>query len=418
MLDLKICYQVKVLSLSGMLIESDHAINENDTAKMNISLSEDDMVSALGRIVSCREINTDPERYDVAIEFIEILEEDREKLKRFLQVLSDSQESVADPDKTEDLNETATAEVHTKVNESCVPSSPLIMERDSEKPREICSQETVNNQLLELIGEIKSLLTQLRSEIPVRVAHTVSTADKATELEEPEKPRSESSYEPEQLRDDDREHAFEVSREEYQAIPAEVKGYLDESKQETPEEEIKVEPRKTQPAKRNLKLWHIMIPVLFLLAAAASFLIIIYTPMKDNAVSQPVQAKKEILPAVNPAQPKEMSQPAPQKAPETKPNQTPEVKKASAVAVSQVAQHTIELIATESTWLSATIDDKASKEMILKAGDKVKWTAKKNVSLIIGNAAGLKIIFDGKEMSPLGAQGKVVRLKLPSAGNS
>jgi hypothetical protein len=68
--------------------------------------------------------------------------------------------------------------------------------------------------------------------------------------------------------------------------------------------------------------------------------------------------------------------------------------------------------------LSATIDDKASKEMILKAGDKVKWTAKNNVSLIIGNAAGLKVMFDGKEIGTLGEKGKVVRLKLPLSKNS
>jgi hypothetical protein len=96
----------------------------------------------------------------------------------------------------------------------------------------------------------------------------------------------------------------------------------------------------------------------------------------------------------------------------------PDVKKVSPVAPSQAVQHTVELIATDSTWLSATIDEKSSKEMILKPGDRVKWTAKSNIALIIGNAEGLKVIFDGKEIGPLGGKGKVVRLKLPVSKNS
>ena len=56
--------------------------------------------------------------------------------------------------------------------------------------------------------------------------------------------------------------------------------------------------------------------------------------------------------------------------------------------------------------------------MILKPGDRIKWTAKSTISLIIGNAEGLKVIFDGKELGPLGGKGKVVKLKLPAQKNS
>jgi hypothetical protein len=136
--------------------------------------------------------------------------------------------------------------------------------------------------------------------------------------------------------------------------------------------------------------------------------VFIYTPEKQKIIAQPAQpaqSEKAILPSV-------------QKTQEVLPTPTPEVKKASPAAASQAVQHTVELIAKDSTWLSATIDEKESKEMILKPGDQIKWTAKSNISLIIGNAEGLKVIFDGKEIGPLGGKGKVVRLKLPSSKNS
>lgn len=75
--------------------------------------------------------------------------------------------------------------------------------------------------------------------------------------------------------------------------------------------------------------------------------------------------------------------------------------------------HVLEISATGTTWLLVRIDDKESKEMLLKIGESAKWTAKNNFSLKIGNAGGIKVVFDGKEISPLGAEGQVVRLKLP-----
>jgi curved DNA-binding protein CbpA len=415
-LDFHELYTIKVISLSGMLIESSQQLNTEDRIQMQIVLPPNNAIPFLGRIVSCTRIDDKQERYDIGIEYIEMSDEHRAVLKGFFHGIEVFQGTGVPADKADllsmiksDPNQTNASEEYAHVSRG-----ELDNEREDQASH---SRDEVNQLLVHLIGEIKVLLTQLRTELPSAVGSSPSTGEDKAEREEPEKAISFSSYAPEEIKDDISEHIFGVSHEDITGLPEEVKGYLDEQPRKMAQVEFKTDPQKALPAKKRVKLWHMVIPVLFLLAAAASFLII-YTPMKENAVSQPVRAKKEMLPAVNPAQPKEMSQPAPQKAPETKPNETPEVKKASAAAVSQVAQHTVELIASESTWLSATIDDKASKEMILKAGDKVKWTAKNNVSLIIGNAAGLKVIFDGKEIGTLGEKGKVVRLKLPLSKNS
>jgi len=76
--------------------------------------------------------------------------------------------------------------------------------------------------------------------------------------------------------------------------------------------------------------------------------------------------------------------------------------------------HTLEFIAVDMTWIFVTIDEKESKDMILRPGDHIKLFAKKGVLLKIGNAGGVKLIFDGKEIGPLGEKGKVKILKLPA----
>jgi hypothetical protein len=76
--------------------------------------------------------------------------------------------------------------------------------------------------------------------------------------------------------------------------------------------------------------------------------------------------------------------------------------------------HTLELIAEDTTWIFITIDDSESKEMLLHQGDHIKLSAKNIFSLKIGNAGGIKVVFDGKEIGPFGEKDQVVTLTLPS----
>jgi cytoskeleton protein RodZ len=78
--------------------------------------------------------------------------------------------------------------------------------------------------------------------------------------------------------------------------------------------------------------------------------------------------------------------------------------------------HDLEVIATDTTWILVMIDKTKSKEMMLKRGDSAKWHATDFFFLKIGNAGGIKIIFDGKNISNLGEKGQVVKINLPEAG--
>ena len=82
-------YKVKKISLSGMLIESIQALEPEKRLPMEISISEDKPVRFLGRVVSCDQIS-DRERecYEIGIEFIDMSENNKERLMEFILLLN------------------------------------------------------------------------------------------------------------------------------------------------------------------------------------------------------------------------------------------------------------------------------------------------------------------------------------------
>ena len=75
----------------------------------------------------------------------------------------------------------------------------------------------------------------------------------------------------------------------------------------------------------------------------------------------------------------------------------------------------LKVFATDKTWILVRIDNTHSKEMLLKPGESVEWHAKKSFLLTIGNAAGVRLVFNGKEMKNLGEKGQVIKIDLPSS---
>ena len=69
--------------------------------------------------------------------------------------------------------------------------------------------------------------------------------------------------------------------------------------------------------------------------------------------------------------------------------------------------------ATKPTWIKAEIDEQNPFEISLKQGEKIKWNAKEKFSVLIGNAGGVNVIFNGNPLGRLGDEGKLVKLVLP-----
>ena len=121
--------------------------------------------------------------------------------------------------------------------------------------------------------------------------------------------------------------------------------------------------------------------------------------------------------------PEPVSKPVPTVAqPVQKTPQAEPVKKEAPAAVDgavkkeeQVAQaHTLAVSAKDTVWLKVAVDKGTPVEVLLKQGERFTWKAAESISVIIGNAGGVTVNYNGKEMKGLGAQGEVVGLNLPS----
>jgi hypothetical protein len=103
-LDFNESCKVKQISLSGMLIEGEHAQEIEDRLQMQIFLSEDKPINLLGRVASCLLISDEgPNHFDIGIEFLEMSTQDEVILKAFVnslhgknKVLSSLQKNMGD----------------------------------------------------------------------------------------------------------------------------------------------------------------------------------------------------------------------------------------------------------------------------------------------------------------------------------
>jgi len=77
--------------------------------------------------------------------------------------------------------------------------------------------------------------------------------------------------------------------------------------------------------------------------------------------------------------------------------------------------HVLVLTAVEKVWVQVITDRSEKKEMLLNPGDVQRLEGRETFRLWIGNAGGLKVAFDGKEIAHGGKSGQSLRLVLPEA---
>ena len=69
----------------------------------------------------------------------------------------------------------------------------------------------------------------------------------------------------------------------------------------------------------------------------------------------------------------------------------------------------LKIYARELTWISARIDDKETKEVLLKPGEGVMWNGETKIIITAGNAGGIDLDVNGKTLESLGMRGEVIR---------
>ncbi|MFZ7112083.1 MAG: helix-turn-helix domain-containing protein [Desulfatiglandales bacterium] len=79
----------------------------------------------------------------------------------------------------------------------------------------------------------------------------------------------------------------------------------------------------------------------------------------------------------------------------------------------QVEENILRVTVIERTWMKIYVDDEDPREYIFRPGTQPQWKARNGFNLVIGNAAGIKLEFNGKRIENLGNTGQVVRLSFP-----
>lgn len=69
----------------------------------------------------------------------------------------------------------------------------------------------------------------------------------------------------------------------------------------------------------------------------------------------------------------------------------------------------VEVVATDTVWLSATLDGHRSEQITLRPGDRRQWHASQAIVISLGNAGGVELYRNGEKLPPLGRRGEAVR---------
>ncbi len=79
------------------------------------------------------------------------------------------------------------------------------------------------------------------------------------------------------------------------------------------------------------------------------------------------------------------------------------------------ALHRLSIKAVDLSWVSVKFRNGKYEEVTMKPGESKEWSFLEGASLKTGNAGGIQVIIDGKDMGPVGTKGQVVVLTFPLA---
>ncbi len=82
-------------------------------------------------------------------------------------------------------------------------------------------------------------------------------------------------------------------------------------------------------------------------------------------------------------------------------------------AAEAVGKRLFRVEATQKTWIQVTMDDKTTQTAMLEPGDNRQWEAEKTMKIIVGNAGGVRMKWDGRPVEVPARQGSVIRFNLP-----
>ena len=118
---------------------------------------------------------------------------------------------------------------------------------------------------------------------------------------------------------------------------------------------------------------------------------------------------EDIIPAVPPA-----LNVAPVKKPEDWNPAEKHINESAQAAVVE-GEHQLEITASDTVWLRISFENGKQEEMLLRSGESKSWKFGGKAVLRIGNAGGISLKFDGKDLGIPHDPGKVLDLTLPQS---
>ena len=82
-------------------------------------------------------------------------------------------------------------------------------------------------------------------------------------------------------------------------------------------------------------------------------------------------------------------------------------------AVAGKNAHRLEIKSLDTVWMRISFENGKSEEVTLRAGASHKWEFGDTATLKVGNAGGIVMNFDGKDLGPLGKTGEVLTMTFP-----
>jgi len=98
---------------------------------------------------------------------------------------------------------------------------------------------------------------------------------------------------------------------------------------------------------------------------------------------------------------------------ETEETQVADKPAAAGTSRAQAGKKILEIKALQSTWIRVEPDSGPAEELMMAPGDIQVFTAKESFSVQTGNAGGIKLRFDGRELPTLGRVNQTLSLTLP-----
>jgi len=75
--------------------------------------------------------------------------------------------------------------------------------------------------------------------------------------------------------------------------------------------------------------------------------------------------------------------------------------------------HRFEVEARQASWVEIKIDGGRTEGFLLRPGEKKNWQVVQEARILVGNAGGIQMKWDGAPVNPGGRPGQVLRLRLP-----